>query len=108
VHCAAGKDRTGVVSALALSVAGVTREAIVADYAATGDRLEPILTRLRGSSTYRDDLDARPPDSHRPRPEYMESFLHALDVEYDGPLGWLGHNGWTTGDAAALRSRLLD
>ena len=35
VHCAAGKDRTGVVVALALSVAGVPRERIVADYVAT-------------------------------------------------------------------------
>ncbi|MBN9619404.1 MAG: tyrosine-protein phosphatase, partial [Actinobacteria bacterium] len=33
VHCAAGKDRTGTVVALALAEVGVTREAIVADYA---------------------------------------------------------------------------
>ncbi|MEO3812690.1 tyrosine-protein phosphatase [Sphaerisporangium sp. B11E5] len=108
VHCAAGKDRTGVVSALALSVAGVTREAIVADYVATGDRLEPLLGRLRSSATYRDDLDSRPADSHRPRPEYMEFFLDSLDAHYGGPLGWLDRSGWTPGDAAALRSRLLD
>ncbi|MFC6081865.1 tyrosine-protein phosphatase [Sphaerisporangium aureirubrum] len=108
VHCAAGKDRTGVVSALALSVADVTREAIVADYVATGDRLESLLGRLRGSSTYRDDLDSRPPDSHRPRPEYMEFFLDSLGADYDGPLGWLDRHGWTAADAAALRSRLRD
>ena len=35
VHCAAGKDRTGTIVALALSVAGAQRDAIVADYAAT-------------------------------------------------------------------------
>ena len=34
VHCAAGKDRTGVVVAVALSLAGVRREAVVADYVA--------------------------------------------------------------------------
>jgi protein tyrosine/serine phosphatase len=33
VHCAAGKDRTGVVSALALSLLGVTDEVIAEDYA---------------------------------------------------------------------------
>src|ERR1700722_1688844 len=60
VHCAAGKDRTGVVAALALSVAGVQREAIVADYAATGERVEAILRRLRSSPTYRADLDGKP------------------------------------------------
>jgi hypothetical protein len=36
VHCAAGKDRTGIVTAVLLRAAGVTREAIVADYLATG------------------------------------------------------------------------
>ncbi|MFC4586821.1 tyrosine-protein phosphatase [Sphaerisporangium corydalis] len=108
VHCAAGKDRTGVVCALALAVAGVTREAIIADYAATGDRLEGILARLRSSSTYRDDLDARPAESHLPRPEFMENFLAVLDERHQGPLGWLAEHGWTPSDEAALRSRLLD
>src|SRR6186997_596712 len=41
VHCAAGKDRTGLVIALALSVAGADREVVAADYATTGDRLAP-------------------------------------------------------------------
>ncbi|GAA3796641.1 hypothetical protein GCM10022226_14970 [Sphaerisporangium flaviroseum] len=108
VHCAAGKDRTGVVSALALSVAGVTREAIVADYVATGDRLEAILGRLRRSDTYRADMDSRPAESHMPRPEFMENFLRVLDYRHQGPLGWLGEHGWTDEDATALRSRLLD
>lgn len=39
VHCAAGKDRTGIVIALALHLAGVPDEAIVADYAVTAERL---------------------------------------------------------------------
>ncbi|TDB83276.1 tyrosine-protein phosphatase, partial [Actinomadura sp. 7K534] len=66
VHCAAGKDRTGVVCALALDAAGVTREAIVADYAQTGDRIDAVLSRLRASDTYAADLDSRPADSHLP------------------------------------------
>jgi protein-tyrosine phosphatase len=36
VHCAAGKDRTGIVTAVLLRAAGVTRAAVVADYLATG------------------------------------------------------------------------
>src|SRR3954464_3797409 len=60
VHCAAGKDRTGVVCAVALAAVGVAREAIVADYVATGDRLGPLLARLRASPTYAADLDGRP------------------------------------------------
>ncbi|MEU0520676.1 tyrosine-protein phosphatase [Streptosporangium sp. NPDC006007] len=108
VHCAAGKDRTGVVSALALEVAGVTREAIVADYVATGDRLEGIMARLRSSATYRDDLDSRPTDDHLPRAEYIEQFLSVLDDRFGGPLPWLASQGWTGSDLRALRSRLRD
>jgi protein-tyrosine phosphatase len=36
IHCAAGKDRTGVLAALVLSLAGVGEDDIVADYALTG------------------------------------------------------------------------
>ena len=39
VHCTAGKDRTGLVIALALSAVGVPNELIAADYAATKARL---------------------------------------------------------------------
>jgi len=52
VHCAAGKDRTGVVVALALVVAGVSAQAVVDDYAASGDRAAAIVARLRRSRTY--------------------------------------------------------
>ncbi|HEX4813752.1 MAG TPA: tyrosine-protein phosphatase [Nonomuraea sp.] len=108
VHCAAGKDRTGVLSALALEVAGVTREAIVADYVATGERLELILKRLRGSRTYRGDLDSRPADDHMPRARYIEQFLGVLDDRFGGPMGWLLQHGWTGTDTDALRARLRD
>ncbi|GAA0441761.1 protein-tyrosine-phosphatase [Acrocarpospora corrugata] len=108
VHCAAGKDRTGVVCALAQAVAGVTREAIVADYAATGDRIAAILERLRSSETYRVDLDSKPADQHVPRPEYMELFLTTLEDRFGGPMGWLEQHGWTAADTAALRARLRD
>ena len=106
VHCAAGKDRTGVVAALALSVAGVRRDAIVADYVATGDRLEPLVARLRASTTYGPDLQGRTLDSHRPRAETMERFLALLDERHDGPAGWLAEHGFDAAEAAVLRERL--
>jgi protein-tyrosine phosphatase len=107
VHCAAGKDRTGVVVALALSVAGVPRERIIADYAATAERMEPLLARLKASDTYRDDLDSRPDDSHRPRAETMRQLLAHLDEHHGGPLGWLAGAGFGPEDVARLRSRLV-
>ncbi len=39
MHCTAGKDRTGVASALLLDAVGVERDAIVVDYESTQDNL---------------------------------------------------------------------
>lgn len=107
VHCAAGKDRTGVVVALALEAVGVTREAIITDYAQTGDRLEAILARLKASSTYAADLDGRPADSHLPHPFIMEKFLLGVDELYGGTQAWLTANGWSETDDLALRLALI-
>jgi protein tyrosine/serine phosphatase len=107
VHCAAGKDRTGVVCAFALEAAGVQRKDVVADYVRTGERLEAILQRLRSSPTYAADLDQRPADSHLPRAYIMEKFLATVDERHDGVTSWLRSHGWTPDDQAALRTRLI-
>ena len=41
VHCHGGKDRTGIVVALLLRLAGVPIDEIAADYAISGERLRP-------------------------------------------------------------------
>jgi protein-tyrosine phosphatase len=107
VHCAAGKDRTGVVVALSLTVAGVPREHVVADYAASAQRIEGILARLRASPTYRDDLDKRTADEHKPRPETMEAFLGQMDKRYGGVFAWLAGHGFGEEEARLLRARLV-
>ncbi|HSP64989.1 MAG TPA: tyrosine-protein phosphatase [Candidatus Deferrimicrobium sp.] len=50
VHCHAGKDRTGVVVALALLLAGVGADAIADDYALSGVQLADMLARDRVSA----------------------------------------------------------
>jgi protein tyrosine/serine phosphatase len=106
VHCAAGKDRTGVIVALALTVAGVRREAVVADYAATGEKLDAVLDRLRGSRTYADDVDRKPASSHEPRPETMAAFLEQMDSSHGGVTRWLTDHGFGEDDLELLRARL--
>jgi protein-tyrosine phosphatase len=106
VHCAAGKDRTGVVVALALSAAGVRADAVIADYAATAERTEAILRRLRRSPTYAIDVIRKPADSHRPRPETMSAFLDQMDVRYGGVVPWLDDHGFSGSDLDLLRARL--
>lgn len=106
VHCAAGKDRTGVVVALALTAAGVRPAAVIADYAATGERAEAILGRLRRSPTYARDIDSQPAESHRPRPETMAAFLQQLDSRYGGVARWLADHGFGRGDLDLLWAKL--
>lgn len=107
VHCAAGKDRTGVVIAVALAEVGVRPEAIIEDYARSGERIDAILTRLRASPTYADDLAGRSSDANRPRPATMAHLLETLEADFGGAPGWLRVHGWTDQDAIALRAHLL-
>jgi protein tyrosine/serine phosphatase len=108
VHCAAGKDRTGVVSALALAVAGVPHEEIVADYAMTAEVIEDVVARLAATDTYGQDVTSRDIASHTPRAETMERVLTLLDERHGGPLGWLTAHGFGPEEQAALRARLRD
>lgn len=106
VHCTAGKDRTGTVIALALGEVGVERSAIVADYAASADRYDELLTRLAASTRNR-QLSLAAALKHRPKAVTMERFLDALAEEAGGVGSWLAAHGWTDADHAAIRHKLL-
>jgi protein-tyrosine phosphatase len=106
VRCAAGKDRTGVVVALALISAGVRPQAVVDDYAASGDRAEAIVARLRRSRTYVQDTDRKSADSYRVRPETMSAFLEQMESRYGGVVRWLAEHGLSAEDLSRLRAKL--
>ena len=106
VHCAAGKDRTGVVVALSLAVAGVPHEVIVADYAMTAEVIDALVAKLAASPTYAEDMERRDVATHTPRAETMERVLTLLDERFDGPIGWLSAHGFGPHEQAALRARL--
>lgn len=58
IHCTAGKDRTGIVSALLLLLAGVEQDVIAQDYALTATLARPMLDRLRERGRARGATDA--------------------------------------------------
>ncbi|MGY1624943.1 tyrosine-protein phosphatase [Geodermatophilus sp. SYSU D00965] len=106
VHCAAGKDRTGVVVMFSLAVAGVPHEEIVADYALTAEVIDALVAKLAASPTYAEDMTTRGVASHTPRAETMDRLLALLDERHDGPVGWLTEHGFGAEEQAALRARL--
>jgi len=106
VHCQAGKDRTGLVVALVLEVAGVEPAAIAADYALSGPN---VATSLAAWIEDGEDADER---EHRRRvglsPERaMVDVLSELDTRYGGAEGYLLGAGLTDDDLARIRSRLI-
>lgn len=105
VHCHAGKDRTGLVVALALSVAGVPPKAIADDYALTDECLK---------QHYAEELAKAPDEATRERwralqharPETMLATLRHLEDEYGGVEAYLLGGGVTSAQLTALRARL--
>lgn len=108
VHCAAGKDRTGTVVALALLVAGVPEEDVVADYVLTAERIERIIDRLITVEPYARSLPSHSIDEQRPRAEAISALLVHLEQEHGGAEAWLRAQGWADVDLARLRAKLLD
>jgi protein-tyrosine phosphatase len=106
VHCAAGKDRTGVVCALALTVAGVAPELVVDDYMLTDEKLEAIIERLSRTKMYAGGVTGRPVRAHAPRAETMKAFLEQLDSRHGGVEAWLAAHGFGPDETGQLRAKL--
>ena len=91
-HCTAGKDRTGVVAALLLWLAGVSEEDILADYIVSGPYLQQL---LRAYCEAHPGAVVCPPQS-----AYMSSFLRLFAQRYGTPWQYLEMLGVDAGKLA--------
>jgi protein-tyrosine phosphatase len=107
-HCTAGKDRTGIVAALLLSVAGVDGETIGRDYAVTAQMIAPMVDELIAGARAR-GADV---ESFRPmlasNPETMAAFLEHLTDAYGGVAVYLETIGVDAAARQKLRARLVE
>jgi protein-tyrosine phosphatase len=105
VHCAGGKDRTGLVVALALSIAGVEPDLIAADYAVTEQRLHRLNEEYLAMIT-----DERRREWIRglqaTKPETMLAVFEHLEDRYGGVAAYLDEGGFDAAAQATLRRRL--
>lgn len=106
VQCAAGKDRTGLVVALALALAGVAPDAIAADYAFSDEAIRQHNDAMLAGVVSEDER-ARWRAIQHARPETMLETLRHLDERYGGAEAYLGKGGFTTRQRDALVRRLL-
>ena len=106
-HCAAGKDRTGVISAILLGLLGVKDEIIVADYAATQENLDAIIERLMASEGYQTMLNALPPDTLHAQPETMIALLDRVRDRYGSMRDYARAAGVSDEAMERLEARLL-
>lgn len=106
IHCAAGKDRTGVLVALALELLGVEREALVADYVLTHSRMPAVLARLEVEA---DRTRARtlPEVMYGADAETIESFLAGLEWRFGGATAWALDQGISAAAIEAFRTGML-
>lgn len=107
-HCAAGKDRTGVISAVLLGILGVRDEVIIADYAATQENLEAIIARLMANEGYQTMLEALPPDTLHAEPGTMISFLERVRDKYGSMRDYARAGGVAETALERLTARLLE
>lgn len=105
VHCHAGKDRTGLVSALLLGLAGVSHADTRDDYAQSQHCLWPLWEKIVE--------EAGGIDNANPflRPDATEATMHYvldhLDQRYGGTVGYLKSAGLSNPTLEQLRQRLI-
>ncbi|HEY0071229.1 MAG TPA: tyrosine-protein phosphatase [Chloroflexia bacterium] len=107
VHCHGGKDRTGIVVALLLSLVGVPRETIAEDYAISEARLEPAHSEWLEEQAKLHGHPVERPHWMYSRPEKMAGLLAYLDQHYGGVEGYLEACGVTQDEMAQIRKHLI-
>ena len=99
-HCRGGRDRTGLIAILLLTLAGATREAIIEDYLRSTDALGPFFART-GEPDQRPLIDAVLAREEITLRAAVEATLDGLDGER-----YLRNAGVTEADLTTLRTRL--
>lgn len=100
-HCTAGKDRTGCTAALLLTLAGVSRADILADYQCTELYIWEMVQKIR---------EIRPesaPFMGRSKVEYLADCLSRLEEAHGSVLEYLHWLGLTEEELEAIRKKLV-
>lgn len=105
IHCHAGKDRTGMISALLLGLVGVPHTMLCHDYAQSQDCLWPLWEKFLQEADDETEVDIfMRPDATE---DVMQYLLNHLQIRYDGIVGYLQSTGLEESTLTKLRHRLM-
>lgn len=100
--CNAGKDRTGVITALIMMILGVDRKDIIADYTLSNVYM---LEKLRDFETKSDNKEIK--EIITPKIEYMEQFLEKFNQKYKSIDKYLAEIGIDNEDINKMKNKYL-
>jgi protein tyrosine/serine phosphatase len=108
-HCAAGKDRTGVVAAIVLHLLGVPDRVIAHDYSLSGAGMEKMRAWIEASFPEAHERMADQPAAFMAAPaEAMARFLAAAARRFGSLDAYVAGIGVTPDIVAAVRANLLE
>ncbi|MGL5381527.1 tyrosine-protein phosphatase [Clostridium sp.] len=99
-HCTAGKDRTGVVTALLLLIAGVSKVDILDDYKKSKECLKPLLESFCEENK---NVDI---NIITPKEEYMDRFLDLFHEKYNTVDEYLIQIGLSNNEVIKLKGKI--
>ena len=105
IHCMGGKDRTGLVAALLLRLAGVAHEDIGNDYALSAQNLAGTLGSWLDSAPNEQERRRREKLSQTPAAA-MQRVVAEIEEQYGGVAGYLAAAGVRPDQVERLRARL--
>ena len=113
IHCAAGKDRTGIACALTLMALGVDEETVFADYEFTNAAVD-LEKRIPKIQARMEERLSRKLDPEALRPmlgvevDYLRNALDAINERYGSALAYMEQEfGVGARERAALRDKLI-
>lgn len=108
IHCSAGKDRTGIIVACLLSIAGVSEEDIEADYCISELYLQHLYEKIieRSQKLYPDDPYTMDSPVLRTNAENMKTLLKYMDETHGGIVPYLQSIGIPEDVFRAIRKKL--
>jgi protein-tyrosine phosphatase len=109
LHCTAGKDRTGVSTAFLLSILGVSREVIEADYLLTNLDTERQADFIESTVGYPEGYDRETMISVAGVPkDAMKVFLDGLESKWGSAIEYLEKIGVTQEQMETIRTNFLE